>query len=83
MTRAALLCRTTTHLPLSPLLCAPQVSLCSASLCMGEAEAAQGCPARTCSAQAFAGHGTAGPSELAEGSGAAAHVYVVAGEGVG
>jgi len=36
-----------------------------------------------CSAQALAGHGTAGTSELAEGSGAAAPVCVVAGEGVG
>ena len=35
------------------------------------------------SAQALAEHGTAGTSELAEGSGAAARVYAVAGEGVG
>ena len=40
MTLAPLLCRTATHLPLSPLLHAPQVSLCSASLHMGKAGAA-------------------------------------------
>lgn len=82
MTRAPLLYRTATHLPLFPLLHAPQVILCSASLCVGKAGAARGCPARTSSAQALAGHGTASTSELAEGSGAAAHVYVVAGEGL-
>lgn len=52
----------------SPLLHVPQV---------------RGLPVGTSSAWAPAGHGTAGTSELAEGSGAAAHVYVAAGEGVG
>lgn len=54
-------------------------SVCSIALRAGKAGAAGGCPVGTSSAQALAGRGT---SELAEGSGAAACVYVVAGEGV-
>lgn len=53
MTQAPFLCHTATPLPPSPLLHAPQVSLCSTSLRMGKAGAAWGCPERTRTAQAL------------------------------